>query len=128
MSPPHLQFCIVSLLLCGKIVFETVMSEFRVVRWNELDAPEAARLRACLEAEGYHVYLWTDRSGAVYEMHRHESDQSHWIVSGELEITLEAGESYRLKPGDRDFLPARTWHAARVIGSEPVSYLIGEKL
>ena len=30
--------------------------------------------------------------------------------------------------GDRDFMPAGTYHSARVAGDEPVMYLVGEKM
>ena len=97
------------------------------MRQNPTEKPDD--LRARLRSEGYDgVYPWSDPPGAVYALHRHETDQTHWIVSGELEITLETGESYLLKSGDRDFLPAQTGHRARVIGEGAVSYLIGEKL
>lgn len=31
-----------------------------------------------------------------------------------------------LEAGDRDFMPAETYHSARVIGDEAVLYLVGE--
>ncbi len=54
-------------------------------------------------------------------------DQSHWIVSGQFELTIENFGTVLLEAGDRDFMPAETYHSARVIGEEPVIYLIGEK-
>jgi len=86
--------------------------------------PNAAELRARLESEGYSVSEWSDAPGTVYQSHVHETDQTHWIVSGELQLTVD-GESYELRAGDRDFLSANTSHAAFVPGKEPVRYLIG---
>lgn len=90
--------------------------------------PNAAMLRLKLSGEGYRIFHWVDRAGTIYGIHKHEEDQTHWIISGEMEITLENGGSYILKAGDRDFMPARTRHKARVIGEYPVSYLVGEKI
>lgn len=42
----------------------------------------------------------------------------------ELALTID-GEEYILRAGDRDWLPAGTLHAARVVGHAPVTYLIG---
>jgi quercetin dioxygenase-like cupin family protein len=47
-------------------------------------------------------------------------------VRGALALTVD-GTEYVLRAGDRDWLPAGTVHAARVVGDEPVTYLIGSK-
>jgi hypothetical protein len=44
-----------------------------------------------------------------------------------LELQVEGVGAVTLNPGDRDFMPAGTYHSARVIGNQPVVYLIGEK-
>jgi uncharacterized cupin superfamily protein len=58
----------------------------------------------------------------------HERDQSHWIVSGELEITVDGVGTFLLQAGDRDFLPAGMYHSARVPEGQHVIYLVGERL
>jgi quercetin dioxygenase-like cupin family protein len=98
----------------------------RVERWNQGGEPVARALRQVLQVEGYSVTEWTDASGTVYPPHSHSEDQSHWIISGELEITAD-DQTYKLGAGDRDFLPANTVHAAFVPGKEPVRYLIAIK-
>jgi len=102
------------------------MTTFRVERWTGASLPNSTELRESLEAEGYSVFEWSDSPGTVYEPHAHDEDQSHWIISGALQLTAE-GQSYTLQAGDRDFLPARTTHAAFVPGDKPVRYLIGAK-
>lgn len=99
---------------------------FRVERWKEDSVPDARELRKRLEAEGYGVFQWSDSPGTTYSAHNHAEDQSHWILSGSLELTVD-GESYVLNAGDRDFLPAYTNHAARVVSRDAVVYLIGAK-
>jgi quercetin dioxygenase-like cupin family protein len=99
----------------------------RVERWNQDGKPVAKVLRQVLQSEGYDVMEWTDAPGTVYPPHSHSEDQSHWIISGELELTVGEQE-YKLGSGDRDFLPADTVHAAFVPGKEPVRYLIAVKL
>ena len=103
----------------------------RVQRWRE-GRPTAARVSSTAEladtlrAEGYRVYEWTDSPGATYETHTHMTDQSHWVIRGSLALTVD-GSEHVLGPGDRDWLPAGTAHSARVVGGEPVTYLIGER-
>jgi quercetin dioxygenase-like cupin family protein len=98
----------------------------QVERWSEPELPEPQELRTRLESEGYRVFQWTDAPGTKYGPHAHEEDQSHWIVSGELELRV-GHEAYTLRAGDRDFLSANTIHSASVPGSKPVTYLIGAK-
>ena len=42
------------------------MKEFRIDRWNEVYAPNAAMLRLILEREGYRVFQWGDQPEMVY--------------------------------------------------------------
>lgn len=98
----------------------------KVQRWQGAARPDRAKLHATLEAEGYSVYAWTDGPHATYAPHTHADDQSHWIVSGAIALTV-GSEEYVLRAGDRDWLPANTLHSARVVGSEPVTYLVGSK-
>ncbi|MGB7925844.1 MAG: cupin domain-containing protein [Pyrinomonadaceae bacterium] len=94
--------------------------------WNRGDAPDARQLRKHLEEEGYSVFEWIDAPGTVYGPHTHAEDQSHWIISGALELSID-DERYILRAGDRDYLPAYTKHSAAVAGDEAVVYLIGAR-
>lgn len=97
-----------------------------IERWSGTEAPHANELRKHLEGEGYSVFQWTDAPGTKYGPHSHAEDQSHWVLSGELELRV-GHETYTLRAGDRDFLPANTTHSAFVPGGIPVVYLIGAK-
>ena len=81
-----------------------------------------------MTAEGYGVFGWSDQPGTTYGVHKHATHQSHWIISGALELEVQGVGTVTLNPGDRDFMPAGTYHSARVLGDEPVVYLIGEKV
>jgi quercetin dioxygenase-like cupin family protein len=98
----------------------------RVEQWDEAGTPSAGELRRRMEVEGYSVFEWSDPPGRVYAPHAHAEDQSHWVLSGALALRAD-GREYVLRAGDRDFLPANTVHSARVVGDEPVVYLIGAK-
>ena len=100
---------------------------YRIERWQGRHSPNPAALRQVLTEEGYNVFQWCDRPNTVYGPHKHAEDQTHWVVSGAIELSIVGGQSFTLEAGDRDFMPAETYHAARVIGDEPVLYLIGEK-
>jgi quercetin dioxygenase-like cupin family protein len=101
---------------------------YRIEKWREYHAPNPAMLRYLLVKEGYNVFQWSDRPGMIFARHKHDEDQCHWIVAGSLEIHIEELGSFVLSPGDRDFLPAHTYHSARVISEEPVIYLVGAKI
>ena len=101
---------------------------YQIERWKEIYAPNAAMLRLALTREGYRVFQWCDRPEMGYSNHKHNEDQTHWIISGALEITITNVGSYTLETGDRDFIPAHTYHSAQVTGEEPVLYLVGAKI
>lgn len=103
------------------------MTEYSVQRWEKGGSPESLSLRKIMTDEGYAVFEWTDNPGTVYEMHSHSDEQSHWIISGSLELTVESVGTFVLVAGDRDFMPDQTRHSARVLGSEKARYLIGSK-
>jgi len=100
---------------------------YRVERWKEVYPPNPAMLRLLLVREGYEVFQWADRPRAFYGAHKHPEDQCHWIISGKLEIHVKDVGTFQLSAGDRDFMPAETYHTAEVLGDEPVVYLIGIK-
>ena len=98
----------------------------QVERWSASKPPDATDLRKRLQSEGYSVFQWSDAPGIRYAPHSHPEDQSHWILSGRLQLTV-GNETYTLGAGDRDYLGANTTHSAFVPGDEPVTYLIGAK-
>lgn len=98
----------------------------RIERWIEDSPPDPAELKQRLQGEGYSVFQWTDAPGTRYGPHAHGEDQSHWIISGELQLRV-GHETYTLRAGDRDFLPANTIHSAVVPDNQAVTYLIGAK-
>ena len=100
--------------------------DYRFEKWKEFHAPNPATLRYHLGNEGYSVFQWCDRPGMTYGVHKHEEDQCHWVVSGTLELSVLNVGVFILEAGDRDFMPAGTYHSARVLGEQPVLYLIGE--
>jgi quercetin dioxygenase-like cupin family protein len=108
------------------LLWQSGSMSIQVEHWSELTPPDAQELKTRLQSEGYSVFQWSDAPGTKYGPHAHAEDQSHWILSGELEMRV-GYETYILGPGDRDFLPANTMHSAFVPGDQPVTYLIGAK-
>ena len=68
---------------------------FKWEHWSGDGKPDAPALRKRLRSEGYDVMEWTDAPGTVYPPHLHTEDQSHWIISGELQLTVDR-ETYTL--------------------------------
>jgi len=81
----------------------------RVERWTDANPPDPEQLHRRLIDEGYSVFQWSDAPGTKYGPHAHTEDQSHWILSRELELRV-GDENYVLRAGDRDYLPANTIH------------------
>lgn len=99
---------------------------YSVEKWRQPGLPNPAMQRYILASEGCMVFQWSDPPGSIYPAHKHDTDQTHWVVSGSLELDIERFGTFVLNAGDRDFLPAGTYHTARVVGNEPVVYLVGE--
>ncbi|MDO8520055.1 MAG: cupin domain-containing protein [Deltaproteobacteria bacterium] len=97
-----------------------------IVSWEHQYLPEETRLREQLSNEGYSVFLWADSAGTSYPPHRHEVDESIWVLNGEISFGI-GGKEYALKSGDRLILPAGTEHTASIPGSEKCFYLVGQK-
>lgn len=85
---------------------------------------DTTALRAGLASEGCSVFEWSDAAGAEYQPHRHDHDESIWLVRGEMTFTA-AGRTLRLAAGDRLMLPKGTVHGARA-GARGATYLVGE--
>lgn len=100
---------------------------YYVTKWAELQAPNPAMLRHILVSEGYSVQQWGDSPDSVIPMCKNEKEQSHWIISGSIEMRVERFGTFVLEPGDRGHMPAGTYYSARVLGDEHVIYLVGEK-
>lgn len=120
-SLDHVEDCII---VCAGV---NNLMGYRVERWNGSEPPDAEELMKKMSDEGYSVFQWTDAAGAVYTDHEHGDDQSHWIISGTLELKVRGHGIVVLNAGDRDFMPAGMAHSARVIGGGAVVYLIGAK-
>ncbi len=63
-----------------------------------------------------------DAPGEVYEAHKHDADQTLYVVVGSIELEAD-GNAFRLEPGDKLELPALTVHSAK---TQPgATYIIG---
>jgi quercetin dioxygenase-like cupin family protein len=98
----------------------------QIDRWSGSLLPNPEELKQRLRSEGYSVFQWSDAPGTKYGPHAHAEDQSHWVISGELELRV-GHETHSLRAGDRDYLPANTIHSAIVSGDKALIYLIGAK-
>jgi len=71
---------------------------------------------------GWWPVSWRDPPGEVYEPHKHDADQTIYVVEGSLEFQIN-NSSYCLNPGDKLELPALTVHSTRA--SSGVTFIIG---
>ncbi len=83
-------------------------------------------VKAELEGQGYRCFAWSDSPGTVYPPHTHPHDEVLCVLQGAMEMEV-AGQKRVLRPGDRLELPRNTVHSARVLGDEPVEYLIAQR-
>ena len=103
------------------------IDNYRLEKWSDRSLRSRSDLIAQMRSEGYDVFEWRDEPGAAYPDHQHDDYQSHWVISGTLEFTVAGVGTFEMREGDRDFMPTGTIHSARVIGNEPVEYLIGSR-
>ena len=103
-------------------------NNYRIERWKEVYAPNPAMLRYILVSKGYRVFQWSSAPEMIFATRKNDKEQTHWIVSGALELTIERVGTFILEAGDRDFLPANIYYSAKVVSEEPVLYLVGEKI
>jgi quercetin dioxygenase-like cupin family protein len=99
--------------------------ELRQIRWNDPQEPGEGALRRRLEAEGFEVHSWRDPADRIYGEHRHDEDESLWIVRGSMLFQVD-GCDFALGPGDRLELPAGVVHRAQA-GPDGATYLIGQR-
>jgi quercetin dioxygenase-like cupin family protein len=101
------------------------VSQVRLERWTAEDGPlTEKRLMGAIEREGYEVAVYTYRAGTVFPEHEHAQEKCDAVVEGTLRVRV--GDAvFDLGPGDRIYLPARTRHAAEVVGSKTVVSLDG---
>lgn len=79
-----------------------------------------------LEREGFaHTYVWQDGPNTFYPDHMHDSETAHFILSGEMTLTMN-GRAATYGPGDRRDVPAGAVHSAKM-GPQGCRYLIGER-
>ena len=103
-----------------------MITDYRIEKWSEAYPPNPAMLWLRLSQEGYFVQQWADLPHTFRGSQKLEHSKSHWVISGSIEINIEYLGRFILGPGDRDFMPADVYYTARVVGDEPVIYLVGE--
>ncbi len=99
--------------------------ELRSIPWGDAREPGEGALRICLEAEGLEVHAWRDPADRIYGEHRHDCDESLWVLRGTI-VFEASGREFALGPGDRLLLPAGVAHRAKV-GPDGATYLIGQR-
>lgn len=61
----------------------------------------------------------TGRTASVGKPDVHPFDQTIFLVSGRVEVTLGEDDTYVLEPGHLIYIPANVPHIGRVLGDEP---------
>jgi len=87
---------------------------------------DEAHLTCQLRSEGFsHVYVWEDGPNACYPDHTHRMETAHFILSGEMTLTM-ASQPKTYRAGERCDVPANAVHSA-IMGPRGCRYLIGER-
>ena len=98
-----------------------------IEKWKNPYAPNPAMLRFSLVSEGYEVVQWALEPGRMQTRHKTPMDRSIWVVTGQLEISVEGKGIFVLDPGDRNYLPADTIYSIKATAEVSTLYLQGEK-
>lgn len=83
-------------------------------------------MMSLMEREGYEVAVYAYREGTEFPPHAHLQDKCDAVLEGLLRVSV-GDAAFDLGPGDRLYLPARTRHAAAVVGSKTVLSLDGTR-
>ncbi len=71
---------------------------------------------------GWWPLSWRDAPGEIYESHKHDADQTLYLVEGRLDFEAD-GRVHHLEPGDKLELPAFTVHSVKV--PDGAVYIVG---
>ena len=93
--------------------------ELKVSKGQFKDKLEASRE---ISEAGWWPVSWRDAPGEVYEAHKHDADQTLYLVEGAIEFGVD-GRTLRLTPGDKLELPAFTVHSASAPNG--ATYIVG---
>ena len=93
--------------------------ELKVTTGHFTDKREA--IREISEA-GWWPISWRDAPGDVSDAHKHDADQTLYLVEGQIEFGVN-GETIQLHPGDKLELPAFTIHTAAA--PRGATYIVG---
>ena len=93
--------------------------ELKVTKGHFKDKREAIQE---ISDTGWWPVSWRDAPGDVYEAHKHDADQTLYVVEGQIEFGVD-GKTLRLNPGDKLELPAFTVHSANT--PKGATYIVG---
>ena len=81
--------------------------DFRIERWKNNYAPNPAMLRFLMEREGFAVIQCGGRNEAVFIKCKDAENQSRWVVSGSLEVTVDNIGTYGFRSRRPGFFACR---------------------
>lgn len=91
------------------------MSEVKVIKWSEQQAPTEAAIHRLLRQENLSAYSWGNGPNDTYSTHSHSYDKVIYVVSGSITFGLpDLDRSVELAAGDRLDLPRGVRHNANV--------------
>jgi mannose-6-phosphate isomerase-like protein (cupin superfamily) len=80
---------------------------------------EGKASRTCIVADGAIMQaIWVEPGLPPFPVDQHDCDQTVFVFQGELEITLNDDDVYRLKPGHVLYIPSGVPHMAQSVGEE----------
>ncbi len=84
-----------------------------------VDALPGVRRRTLVHGPGTLQAEFTLAEGAVIPVHRHPQEQTGYLISGRVILTI-AGVDHDLRPGDAWMIPGGVEHGARAIGASVI--------
>jgi quercetin dioxygenase-like cupin family protein len=91
------------------------LSEVKVTKWQQAQAPTEASLHSLLRQEGLSAYAWQNGPRDAYSTHSHSYDKVIYVVRGSITFGLpDLDDTADMAAGDRLDLPRGVRHNAQV--------------
>jgi hypothetical protein len=91
---------------------------------DKFDPPHETTAYKLICDQGFWPYYIEHPPDKAVRMHYHQTDETLYLLKGEMTFTNRAGNRFILRPGNKLFIPEGALHSV-VIGHEGAAYIMG---